>query len=228
MSLICNWCGFKNSNESNKCENCGTELNRKETEIQNPKENKTESRNKLKFKISNIFILLSFITAIILYFNSPENEIISKNIESPKTDENNSAEIFKDEHEIHILEEEINKNPNNFEAILKFANKLHDAKFFDRAKLFYQKYLDANPKNVDARVDYGICFYETKEPEKAIQIFKDGLKYNPKHQKAMFNIGIINLSLGNMEESKLWFKKSIEANPISEFSQKVKLMLEKQ
>lgn len=127
--------------------------------------------------------------------------------------------------EIEQLQKRVDANPDDVEAVLTLANRLHDVQMFPRAITMYEKYLQRKPEDTDARVDLGICFFEMGLADeaqreeyftKAREEMKQALVANPKHQLAHFNLGIVYLRSGNMEESNAWFRKCYELDPNSE------------
>ena len=111
--------------------------------------------------------------------------------------------------EITELENFVKVNPNDKASIVRLANLLQDSGLYDRAIIYYKKYLELDPTDSNARVDIGICYYNLNDLQSAITEMETALKYQPEHQLAHLNLGIVNLTAGNVDVSKEWFKKAL-------------------
>ncbi len=124
------------------------------------------------------------------------------------------------------MEQFVNANPSNADALLQYANALHDARSFSRAVEYYNKYLTLRPNDVNAIVDAGICLFENGKGEEAIAMMKQGIIIDPNHQKAYFNVAIVSLSTNNPEQAKEYFQKAIAINPKNETGKRAKELLQ--
>lgn len=106
-------------------------------------------------------------------------------------------------------------NPDNPEALLVYANALHDADMNDQAIVQYKRYLEFVPDNPDARVDLGICYFERKDYATAISEMEIAVAKHPDHQLGNYNLGIVNLNAGNKDKAREWFEKARDINPTS-------------
>jgi tetratricopeptide (TPR) repeat protein len=127
--------------------------------------------------------------------------------------------------EIQELESRAAATPNDMNLTLQLANLLHDGHFYEKAILYYRKYLLKNPSDADARVDLGICFKEFGNFTEAKNQMKTALQYVPNHLNAHFNLGIVYLSEGNIQESNIWFKKTVALDPASEVGKRAQQLL---
>ena len=154
--------------------------------------------------------------------------IVESSKNSSKFNEIHSGTNLEELNTIKKLEEEVNKNPNNYENLLLLAHSLNDAGFYEKAIVHYEKYLKKFSKRTDVIVDYGVCYFELKKYEKAITILKSALQVEPKHQIAHFNLGIVNFTNNDLESAKSWWGKTVEIDPHSEVGQKAKELLNTQ
>jgi tetratricopeptide (TPR) repeat protein len=126
---------------------------------------------------------------------------------------------------IASMENYIRANPNDKEALLGYANMLHDAKEFPRAITAYKNYLGVDPKNPDARVDMAICYFESGNAPIALAELQKALEYSPKHQPAMFNLGIVYLNQEKVKESNDWFTRCAAVDPTTPLAARAKQLL---
>lgn len=106
-------------------------------------------------------------------------------------------------------------NPDNPDALLAYANALHDADMNDQAIVQYKRYLEFVPDNPDARVDLGICYFEKKDYAAAIAEMEIAVAKHPDHQLGNYNLGIVNLNAGNKDKAREWFEKARDLDPTS-------------
>ncbi len=128
--------------------------------------------------------------------------------------------------QIGALEKKIAADPNDTHSILEFANLLQDNKFYDRALVQYNSYLEKKPKDADAMVDRGICYYDMGRYAEARSSMIQALKVDAKHVLGHFNLGIVSLREGKMEESNEWFRKTVALAPNSSAGQQAKQFIE--
>jgi len=158
------------------------------------------------WKIYLAFVVLFLFALLFFTFYSEKKAVV------PQTQQQSEPEL----QHLQQLEEEMKAHPNDAEAVLHYANALHDARMFPRAIEQYINYLSMNPKNADALVDLGICYFETNNATTAITNMKKAIAIQPKHQKAHFNIGIISLNIGDMNTAKDYFQKAAQLDENSE------------
>lgn len=228
VSKICETCGRANTADSMVCVACGTSLEH-EAERTPSQKSHTERRASEALSVTSLIqkkiIMLAFgiiAFAIIVYeiTQAPDGEIVRANTSQQQTQNPASPQTEELLPRIKELEEHLKAVPNDQQAMLELANRLHDAHFFPRAIEAYKKYLTANPKDVDARVDMGICYFENGNFERAVLEIESALKLSPKHQMAMFNLGVMYLNQDNLEKSNEWLKKCSELDPSTEVGKK--------
>jgi Tfp pilus assembly protein PilF len=122
----------------------------------------------------------------------------------------------------------LDANPNDQNAMLGYANALHDADMLDQAIVQYKRYLEANPDDPDARVDLGICYFEKKEFSSAIAEMEQAIAKHPEHQLGTYNLGIVNLNAGNKAKAREWFTRARDMDPNSAYGKNATQLLEEQ
>jgi len=87
------------------------------------------------------------------------------------------------------LIEAVNKNPNDFETLVKLGNLFYDGQQFPNAIQYYERALVIHPDNPDVRTDMGTAYWYTGSAEKALTAMETSLKYRPGHPQTLFNLG---------------------------------------
>jgi cytochrome c-type biogenesis protein CcmH/NrfG len=244
--MICENCGEDNLVTNVNCSTCGAKLKGKLVEsegisTENIRKNQTIKREKKKVtkekKIDDnvklldskkILLVSATVIAIIVVllaftgvFNSGLNQV-----QQPTDNETGSGVNLTNLNEITQLENAVKSNPNDKSSIIKLANLLQDSGLYDRAIIYYKKYLESDSSDADARVDMGICFYNINDFQSAIAEMQTALQYQPRHQLAHLNLGIVNLTAGNIDLSKEWFRKALEIDPNSQAGKRAEELLQ--
>ena len=89
------------------------------------------------------------------------------------------------------LLEAVNKNPNDFEAVVNLGNVYYDGNQYPEAIKYYQRALEINPSNADVRTDLGTAYWYIGDADRALTEFKKSLKIRPNHPGTLFNMGIV-------------------------------------
>jgi len=87
------------------------------------------------------------------------------------------------------LLEAVNKDPKNFDSLVKLGNLYYDGKQFPSAIQYYERALTIHPENPDVRTDMGTAYWYTGDAEKALAAMETSLKYRPGHPQTLFNLG---------------------------------------
>jgi cytochrome c-type biogenesis protein CcmH/NrfG len=87
------------------------------------------------------------------------------------------------------LLEAVNKDPNDFDSLVKLGNLYYDGQQFPSAIQYYERALVIHPDNPDVRTDMGTAYWYTGNPEKALAAMETSLKYRPGHPQTLFNLG---------------------------------------
>jgi cytochrome c-type biogenesis protein CcmH/NrfG len=83
----------------------------------------------------------------------------------------------------------VNKDPKDFDSLVKLGNLFYDAKQFPGAIQYYARALAIHPDNPDVRTDMGTAYWYTGDAEKALAAMEMSLKYRPGHPQTLFNLG---------------------------------------
>lgn len=87
------------------------------------------------------------------------------------------------------LLETVNKDPNDFDWLVKLGNLYYDGQQFPNAIQYYERALAIHPDNPDVRTDMGTAYWYTGNAEKALTAMETSLKYRPGHPQTLFNLG---------------------------------------
>jgi cytochrome c-type biogenesis protein CcmH/NrfG len=87
------------------------------------------------------------------------------------------------------LLEAVNKNPRDYDSLVKLGNVLYDAKQFSSAIQYYERALALRPENPDVRTDLGTAYWYTGDADRAIAAMETSLKYRPGNPQTLFNLG---------------------------------------
>ena len=131
--------------------------------------------------------------------------------------------------EIKSLQQAVEANPKNSDALLRLGNIYYDQRMFPRAIMMYERYLELNASDPNARVDLGVSYFELALQDSvrrdayfasAKKEIEAALKYAPKHQLAFYNLGMVNLHTGDLEKAADWFNKCYAVDSTTEAGQR--------
>ena len=83
----------------------------------------------------------------------------------------------------------VNKNPNDYDSLVKLGNVFYDGQQYPSAIQYYERALVIHPENPDVRTDMGTAYWYTGDADKAIEAMQTSLKYRPGHPQTLFNLG---------------------------------------
>jgi len=87
------------------------------------------------------------------------------------------------------LLEAVNKDPNDFDALVKLGNLFYDGQQFPNAIQYYERALIIHPDSADVRTDMGTSYWYMGNAEKALAAMESSLRYRPGHPQTLFNLG---------------------------------------
>jgi len=83
----------------------------------------------------------------------------------------------------------VNKNPNDYDSLVKLGNIFYDGQQYPSAIQYYERALVIHPDNPDVRTDMGTAYWYTGNADKAIAAMQTSLQYRPGHPQTLFNLG---------------------------------------
>lgn len=112
------------------------------------------------------------------------------------------------------LLEAVNRNPRDYDSLVKLGNVLYDAKQFPSAIQYYERALALHPENPDVRTDLGTAYWYSGDADRAIAAMETSLKYRPGNPQTLFNLGWVRWQ-GKADPKgavKAW-EELLKANP---------------
>jgi cytochrome c-type biogenesis protein CcmH/NrfG len=83
----------------------------------------------------------------------------------------------------------VNKDPNDYDSLVKLGNLFYDGQQFQTAIQYYERALAIHPENADVRTDMGTAYWYAGNADKALAEMQTSLKYRPGHPQTLFNLG---------------------------------------
>ena len=244
----CPWCGIANASDARVCVGCGSDLAAGTIQdatspaadtptTQAPREQGTsgaqKAQQKAPAKVRNQsssaqqirpgYVYAGIADVVILGYLYLKNDAAVP--PAPVPQNSTLAQSDTSGERIASMEKFVAANPKNKEALLGYANLLHDARLFPRAIAAYKQYLEIEPKDPDARVDMAICLFESGDGTASLVQLKKALEYAPTHQPAMFNMGIVYLNQEKIKESNDWFSRCAAVDPATPIAARAKQLL---
>jgi cytochrome c-type biogenesis protein CcmH/NrfG len=107
-------------------------------------------------------------------------------IHQPESDPNTQAALAQ---AAAPLLDVVNKDPKDYDALVKLGDLFYDGKQFPSAIQYYERALVIHPDNPDVRTDMGTAYWYTGNADKAVAELQTSLKYRPGHPQTLFNLG---------------------------------------
>ena len=89
--------------------------------------------------------------------------------------------------EIERLRQQVEKNPNDADAIVALANANFDIQNWGRAIELYLQYEKLRPGNPDVLTDLGVCYRASGQLDQALALFRQAQAAAPTHWQSRFN-----------------------------------------
>ena len=199
--------------------------------------------NKLKFKLSYLYIIFVIIAVILLVILSQNSNTqssvppISGNQQTPSDEihkglqnstppsKNNVSESFKNE--MNSLKKAYEDNPNDTMAARQYADLLAASHQQNEAIPLYEKILKKNPKRLDILFSLSFIYYNERNFTNAEDETNKILLYDKDNVQAQYNLGVIAVSSGNTQKARLIWTKILQDYPNSDLAIMVRESLSK-
>ena len=89
--------------------------------------------------------------------------------------------------DITRLREQVEKNPEDADAVLALANLNYDIANWERARELYERYLQLQPPHPDVLTDLGVSLRGVGELEGALARFEEAQKLQDGHWQSLYN-----------------------------------------
>jgi len=108
----------------------------------------------------------------------------------------------------------VNKNPNDYDSLVKLGNVFYDGQQYPSAIPYYERALAIHPESPDVRTDMGTAYWYAGNTDKAIEAMEASLKYRPGHPQTLFNLGWIRWQgKGDPKGAITAWQELLKANP---------------
>lgn len=115
---------------------------------------------------------------------------------------------------VRQLQERIQQNPADADAVLRLANLNFDIANWSRSRDLYLRYLELRPEQPDVLSDLGICHRNLGEFDKALSTFDRALAVAPDHWLSRFNKAIVlGIDLGDYDAAEVVVAELKEIRP---------------
>ena len=108
----------------------------------------------------------------------------------------------------------VNRNPADYEALVKLGDLYYDGQQFPDAIQYYERAIVIHPEDPDVRTDLGTAYWYTGNADKALAEMEISLKYKPGHPQTLFNLGWVKWQgKADAKGAVAAWEKLLKANP---------------
>src|SRR6185503_931904 len=101
------------------------------------------------------------------------------------------------------LREQVEKNPNDADAVLTLANLNYDIRNWDRARQLYEHYLELRPPQPDMLTDLGVSLRGLKRFPEAMARFEQAQQLQDGHWQSLYNeVVVLAFDLKDMPKAQ--------------------------
>jgi tetratricopeptide (TPR) repeat protein len=105
--------------------------------------------------------------------------------------------------EVLRLREQVEKNPNDAEAVLTLANLNYDIRNWERARELYEHYLTLRPPQPDVLTDLGVSLRGLKRFPEAMARFEEAQRLQDGHWQSLYNeVVVLAFDLKEMDKAQ--------------------------
>jgi Flp pilus assembly protein TadD len=113
---------------------------------------------------------------------------------------------------INTLKQEIERDPNNADALSQLGTMYMDAGKFPQAIEYFERALKVR-EDPQVRTDLGICYRNNNETDKSLAQFRQVVQTNPEQWQALFNEVIILGETRRFDEARKELAKLRQLRP---------------
>jgi cytochrome c-type biogenesis protein CcmH/NrfG len=127
--------------------------------------------------------------------------------------ENTQAQAALQQSVVPLLEA-VNRNPDDYDALVKLGDLYYDGQQFPNAIQYYERAVAIHPENPDVRTDLGTAYWYSGNADKALAEMETSLKYKPGHPQTLFNLGWVKWQgKADAKGAVAAWQKLLKANP---------------
>jgi tetratricopeptide (TPR) repeat protein len=105
--------------------------------------------------------------------------------------------------DIQRLREQVEKNPNDADAILTLANLNYDIRNWERSRELYERYLQLRPPHPDVLTDLGVSLRGLRRFPEALARFEEAQRLQDGHWQSLYNsVVVLAFDLGDVPKAK--------------------------
>ena len=109
---------------------------------------------------------------------------------------------------IQDLEGLIEKDPQNYDALVELGNLYYDANIFEKAAPRYEAAVQIKGNDPNVLADLGTCYRNTGQFDKAVEMYDSASKLDPNHWHSLYNACVVSLyDLKNKDRAKAYYEK---------------------
>jgi len=116
--------------------------------------------------------------------------------------------------QIAALQAAVDKDPGNYDLLVKLGNAAYDADDPRLAVDAYERALKVRDGDPNVQTDLGVSYRNLGDADRALAMFDRALKADPKHWQAAFNkVVVIGLDRGDTKSAKVLLADLKKKNP---------------
>ena len=117
---------------------------------------------------------------------------------------------------ITMLQQLLDKDPQNYEALVKLGHVYFDSGQHQQAISAYEKALAIDPSSANVWTDLGVMYRREQKPQKAVDCFSEANRRDPNHMASLFNWGLVLLNdLADRQGAIAVWEKALAINPMA-------------
>lgn len=208
--------------------NCGAELDRKKS-TKTPKKPPEKQQRFDSYSIIGAAFIFSLLVILLIYNSNTEN-LKEKTLSTQASGQNPAMSDNQPPMEvmqrIQSLKENLEKNPDAYDANVQLANAYFDIGRFDNAVLYYKNALAIRADQPDVLIDMAVSYFNINEPNPALEYVEAALFIDPNHILGLYNAGIIYYNLNRVDDAVAVWERLILKHPKSQEATKAKEHIE--
>jgi tetratricopeptide (TPR) repeat protein len=112
---------------------------------------------------------------------------------------------------VRRLQETLERDPRNFEALREFGNIQFDQRDWAAAAALYNRALEVRPDHVNTRADRALALLQLNRIDDAVIELRSAIELNPNHPQALFYLGLVLAEFKNDPQGALELWKRLVA-----------------